>query len=292
MLTHPRHAARGRAFTLIELLVVISIIAILIGILLPVLSKARSSARDSVCVRNLKQIAEGALLYTGDNATVYPRVNQDSVTPGGSDDVNNSDAQAGLTDPFGATADKNDVPAAMFLLLRQNYITASETFISPAMETHFPDAYDTVGDGTPMGQTTFSRIGNNTTQESNLSYGYSNPYSGYHSLSNAPYGMSRFRLNAVDTPPGFATFADRGVQCCGTYDGAYPLSRSNVHGEGGKERGQHVAFGDGHAEFTEEVNVGAQNGNDKDFIFGGYPDSFSINKSDSVILPQLNDSNG
>jgi len=57
---------RKSGFTLIELLVVIAIIAILAAILFPVFAKARESARAASCKSNLKQIANGWMMYVQD----------------------------------------------------------------------------------------------------------------------------------------------------------------------------------------------------------------------------------
>lgn len=68
-----RHT-RPRAFTLVELLVVVAVIALLIGLLLPALSKARESARQSLCMANIKQLAQYFAYYAEDNKGWYPAV--------------------------------------------------------------------------------------------------------------------------------------------------------------------------------------------------------------------------
>ncbi|NLC56989.1 MAG: DUF1559 domain-containing protein [Armatimonadetes bacterium] len=57
---------KGAGFTLIELLVVIAIIAILAAILFPVFARARENARKSSCQSNVKQLAQGVMMYAQD----------------------------------------------------------------------------------------------------------------------------------------------------------------------------------------------------------------------------------
>jgi prepilin-type N-terminal cleavage/methylation domain-containing protein len=64
--------SRSRGFTLIELLVVIAIIAILAAILLPVLALAHRKSLRAIDINNMKQLAEGSIMYAGDFNDWYP----------------------------------------------------------------------------------------------------------------------------------------------------------------------------------------------------------------------------
>lgn len=62
-----------QGFTLIELLVVIAIIAILAAILFPVFAQARRKGRLTMCVSNMRQIGNAAMMYTQDHHEKFMR---------------------------------------------------------------------------------------------------------------------------------------------------------------------------------------------------------------------------
>ena len=68
-----RAGGQNSAFTLIELLVVIAVIAILAALLLPSLSAAKLKAHQVVCLSNLRQLDQSALMYWQDFGRGYPR---------------------------------------------------------------------------------------------------------------------------------------------------------------------------------------------------------------------------
>lgn len=64
--------AKSFGFTLTELVIVIGIICILVGLLFPAVSRVRDAAQAARCSSNLRQLAQGMLLYAQDHNGVLP----------------------------------------------------------------------------------------------------------------------------------------------------------------------------------------------------------------------------
>ena len=121
MIVPPESDRVGRreheGFTLVELLVVIGIIAVLIAVLLPSLARAREQANIVRCENNLRQLVLAMNFYAGnEHDRGWPRAPFDPRK----DKMQLDDAGYRVPDTFGKSGyvGDNNVPASMFLLMK------------------------------------------------------------------------------------------------------------------------------------------------------------------------------
>src|SRR5215212_1862018 len=119
-------ALRGTIF--IELLVILAIIGALVAILIPMFMNARQRSTQFKCQNNLREIGRAMHSYAASNRGQFPST-RPSAQAIRHPDVSNSGFAA--TQPFSAEGPgPNNIPAAMFLLIRVDEVS-SRRFICP-----------------------------------------------------------------------------------------------------------------------------------------------------------------
>jgi prepilin-type N-terminal cleavage/methylation domain-containing protein/prepilin-type processing-associated H-X9-DG protein len=275
-----RKHLRKAAFTLVELLVVIGIIALLIGLLLPALSRAQESSKRIKCAANLRQFGQAMISYASSNKGNFPRAYYDKGTIGntatGSLVLNTNGAKA--TNPFSTTGmgtvpgagsatttGSNNVPAAIFLLVRGTYLTP-EVLVCPSMSNIAePDLFGDPGDNTIVVTDRVANRRSNFTNlgfisgPTNLSYSMNVPYPTIEAMQKGwlwDTAIDPDTVLAADLNPGQTDAKINTV----TYNAditAIQLWNSRNHRglRGGKE-GQNVCYADGHVEFKDTPYCG------------------------------------
>ena len=250
-----KQVSKKAGFTLVELLVVIGIIALLISILLPSLNKARETANRVKCAANLKQIGNGLILYSNENKGLFPRtyaVASTTVT------IAITGAGGTSTDPFLATSaiTAHNIPAAMFLLIRQEDLTPS-VFICPSGTAEADSLFGlpaTSRGNFSCGSTASGTDG--TVVNKNISYSFVNVYP---STSAIALGYKTF-ITAFSSD--FATAADIAPSYAAWTSITTGVARTIVINGNSKNHdtdGQNVLFADGHAEFVQTPLCGPSN---------------------------------
>jgi prepilin-type N-terminal cleavage/methylation domain-containing protein/prepilin-type processing-associated H-X9-DG protein len=241
--------SKKTGFTLVELLVVIGIIALLISILLPSLNKARETANRVKCQSNLSQIGKALLLYSNENKGAFPRAKADST--GTISYTNDGFADA---DTFTSSMPNNNIPAAMFLLIRTQDLT-TEVFTCPSGSAE----KDLMANSAATQRANFTGTGTSVTK--NVSYSFVNVYPttaatglGYKTFITA--FSSDFAI-ASDIAPAAAGDAVYTAITTGVARSTMIKGNSKNH----DQDGQNVLYADGHAEFQQTPLCGTQNDN-------------------------------
>ena len=246
-------ADQRRGFTLVELLVVIGIIAVLMSILLPTLSSARETANRVKCGNNLRQIGVAMTAYAVANNGMFPRMpfNNGVAAPLNftRDGYNYATPflTSDLTTPYPALL-SNNVPAAMFLLLRENLLTP-QVFMCPsagsgvrADDFGAADVAQTSVD--PRQHSNFQ----DTTGAGNCRFSYSiqNPYPAAGAVQQGWTWSSELDATyvvAADINPGVAQGIWAGVTQ------ASDAASLHLNSPNHKFKGQNVLFADAHVDF-------------------------------------------
>lgn len=262
-----------RGSVLVELLVMGMILALLAALLIPMFLSAHDRAIQARCASRLRQIGQGLESYATHNKGRLPSTRPSTglrVLPDLSSDGFDS------PNPFSAKIPDDNVPAAMFLLVRTGHISP-KSFVCPNTK----QVPDEMGVGGILARSNFSDIARH------LSYGMQNPYGDDAAVA------AGFRWKLDGLPPSYPLAADRGpapgaatIRPLASLVGIAPLANANRsdNSENHGGSGQNVLYSDGSVVFRTSPLAGVDN----DHIYQTRDERMldsPRDRFDSILLP-------
>jgi type II secretory pathway pseudopilin PulG len=256
-----------RALTFVDVAVVLVLIALLVALWVPTVGRARERSKRQLCAQRLQVLGSSLAFYRQANGGHDPRT---TYVPGAKLDVSNAGAAA--DDPFGPGGPPaNNVPAAVFLLMRVQDLVPGNVICPAAGDRYAPD--DLAG-GLLTTRSNFSDV------RRNLGYSFYDTYTGA-----GPPGQTGMPLLA-DRNPGSAAGAF-GMVTVGDLNAdpvRYRQGNSNNHGKAG----QFVLHDDFSVQWYTTPFAGVLVGNYPDNVYttrrGTIVDT-PVDATDAILLP-------
>lgn len=224
------------------------IIALLAALLIPMFLSAHDRAIQARCASRLRQIGRGIEAYANDHKGRLPST-RPSLGPRVLPDLTN--AGFDQSDPFSPQIPTDNVPAAIYLLVRTGH-ASPKTFICPATG-QIADQLAAKGD---VARSNFTDVARN------LSFGMQNPYGDESALASGFQWM----LNGL--PPSYPLAADRGpapgaatIRPLASLVGIIPLAHAgrSDNSDNHDGAGQNVLYSDGSVVFRTTPLAGVDN---------------------------------
>ncbi len=258
---------KPRAFSLVELLVVIGIIGVLIAILLPTVSRGVRAARKYKCSNNLRQVGLAISMYAQEHRDL-PRtmftwnnagpLNAFSCYMGDDPFIGNQPSSNQVVGSNNQRPLNMDVTAAIYLLLRQNYLKTSAVLVCPETDDT-PDTY--MDEGSPAKRSNFS-------SRENLSYSIALPYNRWDQGPNPPDDRQWGYYYGVEMKPDLPLMSDINPGTSGDAPGVSGLTLSSSEREvrqgnspNHRKEGQNVLYFDGRVEWAKTPFCGLRQDN-------------------------------
>ncbi|MGC4033581.1 MAG: type II secretion system protein [Tepidisphaeraceae bacterium] len=237
--------SKVRAFTLFELLIATAVIGLILASVVPFIMATREANRRVACAANLAVLRDALNAYVKDHKS-YPRVRYDAavrpegyVAFTGADDAN----------PFAADSkvEPSDVSAALWLLVRGDYVKDTSVFICPSSNDSADRLYDGKGAAVTAKQRGNFRSGHNLSYSVFCMYGSAVKDFWSDTLQSGCALMA-------DKNPGIGDGDDVTKVATSQPAEAYAITNSRNHGRGI----QNVLYADGSVqqERTPYVGVG------------------------------------